>query len=104
MYLGDDRLNSLACYVQGAIHGIEDLGVRGTPEEKFLNEFGEWLGKRFDSSNGDCWFYLMRCYPEATGNITDFYKWLDRYLEHKGFTQGLDDEKLDAMLAGSSTI
>lgn len=95
MYLRDDRLNSLACYVEGVLHGRDLAGGSNTSEEAFLGAFGDWLGDRLDLEPQDCWFYLMRCLPERTGHIDDFYRELDRYLAESGFARGLDDERLD---------
>ena len=94
MFLGDDRLNSLACYIQGFIYGLERAGIRETVDEWFLKKFGRWLGDRVDSRNGDCWFYLERCLPGGSGHVDDFYRELDRYLQEIGYL-GLDDERLE---------
>jgi hypothetical protein len=98
MYLGDSQLNSLACYIRGMILGLQVAGVRNTREEAFLKKFGEWLGKRIDSHNGDCWFYLLQCYPERIGHVDDFYHYLDIFIIEMGLNHGLKDEELDSIL------
>ncbi len=95
MYLRDDRINSLACYVDGSIYGLETVGVKSTDDEAFLAGFSEWLGERLHRRNGDCWFYLMMCHQERTGHVEDFYRELDMYLRASGYENGLDDERLD---------
>jgi hypothetical protein len=92
MYLRDERINSLACYVDGIIHGLEIAGIRNTDEEQFLAAFGEWVGNRLGLKHNDCWFYLMVCHPQRSGHIEDFYRELDAYLIESGFERGLDDE------------
>ena len=95
MYLRDDRINSLACYVDGAIYGLENAGVKNTDEEAFLIAFGEWLGTRLGRKHNDCWFYLMMCLPQRSGHVEDFYRELDSYLREYGFEHGLDDERIE---------
>jgi hypothetical protein len=96
MFLGDDRLNSLACYIHGFIYGLEHAGVSDTADERFLKAFGRWLGERLDKQTGDCWFYIERCLPGGEGHIDDFFRELDRYLHELGYS-GLSDEKLDLL-------
>ena len=93
MYLGDERLNSLACYVHGAIFTLEDVGVRSPHEVAFLKAFGDWLGNKVNSRNGDCWFYL-KCIPNAQDTVAEFFTALDEFLNSSGYA-GLDDERLD---------
>jgi hypothetical protein len=95
MYLGDYRLNSLACYVYGMFHAPEDVGVAAPGEQAFLAGFGNWLGQRIDQTRHDCWFYLASCIPGCTGQVADFYRELDAYLHESGYVGGLDDEGLD---------
>ena len=94
MYLRDDRLNSLACYIDGIIHGREDVGAAEIDTKSFLDAFGKWLGDRLRRKNGDCWFYLTTCMSERTGHVDAFYRELDMYLTESGFKKGLNDEKL----------
>jgi hypothetical protein len=98
MYLRDDRLNSLACYMEGMVYGLELAGVRNSAEERFLRAFGDWLGSRLDSKNGDCWFYLLQCISDKPGRVDDFYRELDEFLRANGFEHGLEDEGLDLKL------
>jgi hypothetical protein len=95
MYLRDDRLNSLACYIDGIVYGLERANVLNTPDASFLHAFGEWLGARFDCRNGDCWFYLMMCMPGRTGHVDDFYGSIDEFLRESGFALGLDDPAIE---------
>jgi hypothetical protein len=68
--------------------------VFNADDEKMLRAFGDWLGARVGSRNGDCWFYLSLL-PDASGNVMDFYRELDRYLKELGYERGLDDEMLN---------
>jgi hypothetical protein len=95
MYLRDDRLNSLACYIEGVVYGLEHANVKDTADEKFLRGFGDWLADHLNASNGDCWFYLLRCHPNRSGHVEDFYHALDEYLRESGFAGGLDDESIE---------
>ncbi len=94
MYLGDERLGSLECYIQGVIYGLNTLaGVSDSGDVAFLTAFGEWLGKKVKSNNGDCWFYLSLT-PGHSGTANDFFEHLDLFLADSGFA-GLQDEGLE---------
>lgn len=95
MYLRDDRINSLACYVDGVIHGLEIADAKKTNEAAFLAAFGEWIGCRLGLEHNDCWFYLMCCHPQRTGHVEDFYRELDIYLKELGYMDGLEDERIE---------
>ena len=43
MYLRDDRLNSLACHIEGFIDGLQAAGAQDTEDEYFLSGFAGWL-------------------------------------------------------------
>jgi hypothetical protein len=95
MFLTDDRLNSLACYLWGVFRGMDIAGVSDSDEERFLKSFGESLARRFEigNANGDWWFCFV-ARPGSTGRIDDFYVELDRYLQEAGYARGLDDESI----------
>jgi hypothetical protein len=98
MYLFDDRIVSLACYITGIFSGRKGVGVSDADEEAFMTAFGEWLqvGAGIEAPPpSDCWFFLICYYPERTGRAEDFYRELDRYLQELGFAYGLADERFD---------
>lgn len=102
MYLGDERLNSLSCYVQGAISALKHAGSAGDDEEAFLRAFGDWLGLKVDSKNGDCWYYLSLL-PRAKQGVALFFEELNEFLIELGYEAGLDDEDLEVSRWGLSS-
>jgi hypothetical protein len=95
MFLWDTRLISFACHIEGIAYGLSLAGKDSDNDRLLLKTFGQWLGERLKCSNGDCWFYLMRCYPDATGEVSDFFDELDVFLKSRGLQNGLDDEQLE---------
>lgn len=95
MYLRDERINSLACYVDGMLHGRAGVELSNADEESFLAAFGDWLSNRLGPKRHDCWFYLMSLYPQRTGHVEDFYRELDSYLRELGFEHGLEDIRFE---------
>jgi hypothetical protein len=95
MFLTDDRLNSLTCYLWGIFYGLELAGLRNTAEERFLKAFGRHLEESLDiDANGDWWFCLSTR-QDPRGHVDQFFVELDRYLRKIGYPGGLDDESIE---------
>lgn len=103
MFLGDDRLRSLECYISGVFNycNIE----RGAKELVFLQEFGAWQyealkeqrsgidpveGSRY---GGAFWCLMVRRGEEALAS--EFFDELEKFLRQRGYKDGLSDKRLD---------
>lgn len=86
MYLGDENVRTLDCFIRGYVQARLDLGLRGFgPEEEFLlDEFGDWLRKRNNSEDQRLWPTLVEKADPSRDNVKTFLRLFDEFLSDRG--------------------
>jgi hypothetical protein len=82
MYLGDERVRTLATYIQGYTQAREDLGVPefGDGEGLVLREFEKWLSAKRNDTRDVAWPSLIEAVDGTERNVQTFFRLFDEFL------------------------
>jgi hypothetical protein len=83
MYLGDERVKTLAMFLCGYERALCDLGGSGMGAI-VLTEFREWLSKELNESRSLGWSELIELEDASARNIYTFFRRFEQFLETRG--------------------
>ena len=89
MFLGDERVETLATFLAGYEQGRADVGGVGMHDDDalLLNEFDAWLAERTErhgSQGALRWPQLVGRLDEGPKNVRTFFDLLEEFLESAG--------------------
>src|SRR5690242_7918976 len=86
MYLGDEKVRTLATYIRGYTQAREDLGVPpfGDAESELLSEFDAWLPRRLGSGSVLIWPGYVEEVDGSDRNVHTFFRLFEEFLTGKG--------------------
>lgn len=89
MFLGDERLVTLAAFLAGYEQGRADVGVPGMHDDDaaLLNEFDTWLAEQTEhhgTQGALRWPQLVEKIDSGSKNVGTFFRLLDEFLESSG--------------------
>jgi hypothetical protein len=91
MYLGDEKVRTLATYIAGYVQAREDLGVPpyGDGEGELLSQFDDWLCERLKTDRisaapGYAWPRYIEQADGSDKNVHTLIKLFEEFLAGKG--------------------
>ena len=86
MYLGDERVETLATYIVAYMQARRDLGVPSyRPEDQeMLEEFTYWLSKRRQSDDDCAWDGHVKQIDSSGANVHTFFRLFEEFLAERG--------------------
>ena len=86
MFLGNERVGTLATYLQGYGQARVDLGVPefGEGEETLLVDFEKWLAAEMGDTRDVAWPTLIATADPGDHNVRTFFHRLEEFLQQRG--------------------
>ncbi|MCP3138969.1 hypothetical protein [Pyxidicoccus xibeiensis] len=92
MYMGDERVRTLATYLRGYVEARQDLGLPGFSEEEtgLMEEFERWLAVKLKSKRTLGFAGHIDLMDGSEKNVRVFFAEFERFLSERGLA--LTDE------------
>jgi hypothetical protein len=86
MYLGDERVRTLATFIRAYAQAREDLGIPefGEGEELVLDDFEKWLAEKQNDSREVAWPTLIEAVDASERNARTFFRLFGEFLASRG--------------------
>lgn len=88
MFLGNERVATLATYLQGYVQARMDLGMPefGSGEVTLLSEFEAWLAAEMNDTRHVAWPTLIATADPGDHSARTFFTRMEEFLQQRGLT------------------